>query len=354
MTSLRRTVEGWMGDDLYRKLGDEPDIDITWKLLRELIGQQLFGSEYVTVPYIESAVYYNQLFLFTKKKSLLSRLGLRPPKYKTVGNLDYLVNRDISTWIPQFDFSPWDVADGLTMYREYKLRVASNRSTVEKAIELMIMEAHVRSAQPPLPGTVTIHTNLLQDLQGVKTLYVITDVVFASYVKLSVMMGNRQKSLVYDHDTPIGFKYRKFSLRSDGYFVAEMNTALKFTDKEAHWLRPTPQPVPTVPRWDPMRRRYTGSGGRRKMRNNLTIPTPEEPGRINNRGSWLRDGGVIRIERPIANGGVMNTRDVIALENNAPEQNEEWRDNMFQRIYQNNNVHLNNRRSVSLDNIINV
>ncbi|GFQ93793.1 uncharacterized protein TNCT_157861 [Trichonephila clavata] len=162
MTSLRRTVEGWMGDDLYRKLGDEPDIDITWKLLRELIGQQLFGSEYVTVPYIESAVYYNQLFLFIKKKSLLSRLGLRPPKYKTVGNLDYLVNRDISTWIPQFDFSPWDVADGLTMYREYKLRVASNRSTVEKAIELMIMEAHVRSAQPPLPGTVTIHTNLLQ------------------------------------------------------------------------------------------------------------------------------------------------------------------------------------------------
>ncbi|GFS51328.1 uncharacterized protein TNCV_3533711 [Trichonephila clavipes] len=308
------------------------------------------------------------------------------------------------------------------MYREYKLRVASNRSTVEKAIELMIMEAHVRSAQPPLPGTVTIHTNLLQDLQGVKTLYVITDVVFASYVKLSVMMGNRQKSLVYDHDTPIGFKYRKFSLRSDGYFVAEMNTALKFTDKEAHWLRPTPQPVPTVPRWDPMRRRYTGSGGRRKMRNNLTIPTPEEPGRINNRGSWLRDGrsslnreirklearkmkvqlycipsfstlplchwverntlkklevartleksahpclnvyycftyltpgGVIRIERPMANGGVMNTRDVIALENNAPEQNEEWRDNMFQRIYQNNNAHLNNRRSVSLDNIIN-
>ncbi|GFS51325.1 uncharacterized protein TNCV_3533681 [Trichonephila clavipes] len=69
MTSLRRTVEGWMGDDLYRKLGDEPDIDITWKLLRELIGQQLFGSEYVTVPYIESAVYYNQLFLFIKKKN---------------------------------------------------------------------------------------------------------------------------------------------------------------------------------------------------------------------------------------------------------------------------------------------
>ncbi|GFQ87943.1 hypothetical protein TNCT_645061 [Trichonephila clavata] len=50
------------------------------------------------------------------------------------------------------------------MYREYKLRVASNRSTVEKAIELMIMEAHVRSAQPPLPGTVTIHTNLLQGM----------------------------------------------------------------------------------------------------------------------------------------------------------------------------------------------
>ncbi|GBM19772.1 hypothetical protein AVEN_208647-1 [Araneus ventricosus] len=357
MTSLRRTVEGWMGDDLYRKLGEEPDIELTWKLLRELIGQQLFGSEYVTVPYIESAAYYNQLFVFVKKKNIWSKLGIRPPKYKTVGNLDYLVNRDASTWIPQFDFSPWDVADGLNMYREYRLRVASNTASVEKAIELLVLEAHVRSALPPLPGTTTIHTNLLGDLQGVKTLYVITDVVFAGFMKLSVQMGDRQESLVYERDTPIGFRYKKFSLSADGRFVSEMDTSLKFTDREALWLKPTPQPVPTVPRWDPMRRRYTGSGGRRKMRNNLTIPTPEEPGRMNNR-NWTRDGGLLRVERPVDNGAVYNARDVIALDNNAVEQNdedEEWSDNIFQRpAFQNNNGHLNNRRSVSLDNILNV
>ncbi|GIX66535.1 uncharacterized protein CEXT_681561 [Caerostris extrusa] len=165
MTSLRRTVEGWMGDDLYRKLGDEPDIELTWKLLRDLIGQQLFGSEYVTVPFIESAIYYNQLFVLIKKKSLWSRLGIRPPKYKTVGNLDYLLDRDFSTWIPQFDFSPWDVADGLNMYREYKLRVASNRSTVEKAIELSCAGGPCATGSTPLPGTVTIHRNLVQGMQ---------------------------------------------------------------------------------------------------------------------------------------------------------------------------------------------
>ena len=42
----------------------------------------------------------------------MSTIGLRPPTYKVVGNMDYLVNRDVSSWSPQFDFSPWDVADG--------------------------------------------------------------------------------------------------------------------------------------------------------------------------------------------------------------------------------------------------
>lgn len=49
-------------------------------------------------------------FLFLQ---MLSCLGLGRPTYQTVGNLDYLVDRDISTWSPQFDYSPWDVADAL-------------------------------------------------------------------------------------------------------------------------------------------------------------------------------------------------------------------------------------------------
>lgn len=70
MGTLRRTVEGWMGNLLYQKLGEEPRTEVAWKLLRDLVGQQLFGTEFVPVPFIESALYYNQLFVFTKKKSV--------------------------------------------------------------------------------------------------------------------------------------------------------------------------------------------------------------------------------------------------------------------------------------------
>ncbi|GIY49798.1 uncharacterized protein CEXT_358461 [Caerostris extrusa] len=104
-----------------------------------------------------------------------------------------------------------------------------------------------------------------------------------------------------------------------------------------------------------MRRRNTGSNGRRKTRNNLTIPTPEEPGRENNRNTWVRDGGVIRIDRPVDNGSVLNTRDVIALDNEAIEREDERRNDFLQRLVlntnNNNNGHLNYRRSVSLDQI---
>lgn len=70
MGSLSRTVEGWMGDTLYNRLGDQPDIERTWGLLRDVVGNHLLGSEFVPVPFLESAIYYNQLFVFTKKQSV--------------------------------------------------------------------------------------------------------------------------------------------------------------------------------------------------------------------------------------------------------------------------------------------
>lgn len=70
MASLRRTVEGWMGDVLYERLGNEPSIDVAWQSIRDLCGQQLFGIEFVPVPFIESGSYFNQLFVFVKKQSV--------------------------------------------------------------------------------------------------------------------------------------------------------------------------------------------------------------------------------------------------------------------------------------------
>lgn len=70
MAPLSRTSIGWMDPDLYKNLGDLPDIEKTWSLLRDLIGQHVLGSEFVPVPFIESGAYYNQLFVFTKKQSV--------------------------------------------------------------------------------------------------------------------------------------------------------------------------------------------------------------------------------------------------------------------------------------------
>ena len=70
MNALSRIVEGWMGHKLYRKLGSVPDVELAWELIREFVGDQLFESEYVMLPHFDSAIYYNQMFVFKKKRSV--------------------------------------------------------------------------------------------------------------------------------------------------------------------------------------------------------------------------------------------------------------------------------------------
>lgn len=59
-----------MCDSVYQRLGDEPNSERTWGLLREVIGYYLFRSDFVPVPFIGSAAYYNQLFVFAKQPSV--------------------------------------------------------------------------------------------------------------------------------------------------------------------------------------------------------------------------------------------------------------------------------------------
>lgn len=68
--ATRRILNIAMCDNVYQKLGDQPNIERTWELLREVIGQYLFRSDFVPVPFIESAAYFNQLFVFAKKPSV--------------------------------------------------------------------------------------------------------------------------------------------------------------------------------------------------------------------------------------------------------------------------------------------
>lgn len=82
--ATRRIVNCTMCDNVYKRLGDQPNIERTWGLLREVIGQHLFRGDFVTVPFIESAAYYNQLFVFAKKPSVSIKLFIIGNNRRTV------------------------------------------------------------------------------------------------------------------------------------------------------------------------------------------------------------------------------------------------------------------------------
>ena len=66
MNPILRHVQLIMDRKTYKKLGTEPDIEKAWKIMRCTIGEDLFETNFVPVPQIQCALYYNQLFVFKK------------------------------------------------------------------------------------------------------------------------------------------------------------------------------------------------------------------------------------------------------------------------------------------------
>lgn len=70
MITLQRIVHLTMDRKTYKKLGSEPDIERAWKMVKGIAGENLFQTNFVPVPQIESALYYNQLFVFEKQTNV--------------------------------------------------------------------------------------------------------------------------------------------------------------------------------------------------------------------------------------------------------------------------------------------
>lgn len=265
MLQHRRYVDLIMDKPTYKKLGKQPDSEKAWKLVRSIVGENLFGREFVAVPQIDSARYYSQLFVFKKQFDASTALRLFPPKYRINNHLDNLLNVESSAWIPQFDFSKWSSAKDNVLPIYFHLVIhSSGKESLRKTIEVVIKESRIRSVSLPVPVSSTVLTVL--SLRG-QMLNVITSVVLANYVRIRVRIGDQESLLVSRINCPVGFKYKKYKILPNGQFHQEQPTTLKLTDSEARWVRPKAFPL-FRSLWDPMRRRNDGS---RPSRSFLTI-----------------------------------------------------------------------------------
>nr|XP_042905027.1 uncharacterized protein LOC122270686 [Parasteatoda tepidariorum] len=111
-------------------------------------------------------------------------------------------------------------------------------------------------------------------------------------MKITDQLGNQQSLFTSNDVTPIGFKYRKYKINSDGLFCAEISTELQ---NKAHWLKPFPQELPSgEPRWGLIIKMNTPG---RKMKSIWTIPTECAPRRPVNVGvTFQRIGNLVRMD----------------------------------------------------------
>lgn len=70
MLPLRRSVNLTMDKEIYKKLGNQPNSEKAWNLVRCAVGEEIFQRDFVPVPHIETALYYNQLYVFKKVKDV--------------------------------------------------------------------------------------------------------------------------------------------------------------------------------------------------------------------------------------------------------------------------------------------
>lgn len=96
MVPLQRIVHLTMDRKMYKKLGNELEIGKAWKMVKEIIGDHLFQTNFVPVPQIDSAVYYNQLFIFEKQTNvsiLIFKLTVRKWVFDLLKNFNLLKSK---------------------------------------------------------------------------------------------------------------------------------------------------------------------------------------------------------------------------------------------------------------------
>ena len=206
------------------------DLAAAWKMVRMDLGRNLFPGQLVVVPNLQDAAFYNLMVSFTKcKVGVLDKLAMVRPAYQLHGHIADLVDVSDSNMSELLYMCQHPVREEVTWPHYSRTWSKGKRSvTVELAgLTKLVANWTIRE------GGLVLDTGL-EELEGVRKVYIISEVVYAETIRMEVDTGERRVSETLRQRLPVAFSYFKFPVSDEG--VVQAARGRGEVDKEAEFL----------------------------------------------------------------------------------------------------------------------
>ena len=200
--------------DILKKL----DLKVAWRFAAKDMSKEFFSSQMVVVPHIEEASFYDLMVCFTKEKvGMLEKMTKAEPEYQLLGHISDLVR------VRSEDGSPRTDTGELLYTCQHpsmeEIEITTHSRTWEEGkksitVEMTGLSKYVTNWAIG-EGNLVLDTDMV-DLQGIKTIYIISEVIYAQKVRVEVVIGTRILADEILKRIPVAYSYMKFPMDKMG------------------------------------------------------------------------------------------------------------------------------------------
>ena len=167
------------------------NLKVAWRLVAKDMSKVFFSSQMVAVPHIEEASFYDLMVCFTKEKvGMLEKLAKVGPEYQLHGHIADLVRIYTEDGQPRNNME--ELLYTCQHPSEEQIEITSHTKTWEEGkkyitVEMSGLTKYVTNWTIGASNLV-IDTNM-EDLHGIYTVYIISEVIYAEKVRVEVEVG---------------------------------------------------------------------------------------------------------------------------------------------------------------------
>ena len=219
-----------------------PDTNLAWSICSIEMSKNFFSSDMVVVPEIQEAHYFDLLVCFSKPnpKGIMDnvkKLWKKFPDYCLHGHIADLVKKpspDVSE--PSTNVKALVTACNNTVLADVDSSQSdtweSTSDGISKKIKIKLqgMSKEVINWSQLDEGDLVFNREVL-DLEGRRTLFIITEVVYAENIHIEVSVDEKTEETTLDNNKkiPIAFSYMKFPIDKYGVLKQAKDTDVKIT-----------------------------------------------------------------------------------------------------------------------------
>ena len=214
-----------------------PNMKLAWSLCSVDMSKHFFDAEMVVVPRIDEAPYFDLMVCFSKPnpKNIVKNV-----KNLITGDTDFTLQGHISDLIKKSTKDEKGTnmkellsacqnsikADLARISETYSWENDSGNKSID--ITLNNMSKEVINWSTLGEGDLVFDREIL-DLEGRRTVYVISEVIYAESVSINVSVEGESNAEILDLKIPVAFSYTKFPIDKDGVLKPARDTEIKIS-----------------------------------------------------------------------------------------------------------------------------